>query len=141
MTSQLTVEHVQVIENGYSVPRAMQIAQATCTERALYGCVSHWRVRHERCRPSEGAVVNILDNQGTPSSISFTSGCESEKSSKAADKQKKRDQQEKALKLFMPDWLDSDKTLNTMIKRPRRSGTEYARDMFAKKCDQHYHEN
>ena len=105
----LIVDHVQVIENGYSVPRAMQIAHATCTKRELYGQVSHWREWHERSQPREGAVVNILDNQGMPLSISFTSGCESDKSSKAANRQKKQERQEEALKLFMPAWLDSEK--------------------------------
>ena len=62
----LIVDHVQVIKNGYSVPRAMQIANATCTEQELYGQVSRWREWRERSQPREGAVVNILDNQGTP---------------------------------------------------------------------------
>jgi hypothetical protein len=80
--TRLSLDHVQVIENGFTVPRAMQISQAACTEQALYGRVAHWRER-ERFRPREGAVVNILDNQGTLSSVSLMSaGSTNDKSSK-----------------------------------------------------------
>ena len=38
----------------------------------------------------------------------------------------------------MPAWLDHDKTIATLSKRPRRSSTNYAQDKFAEKAEQHY---
>ena len=54
--------------------------------------------------------------------------------------QKKRERQKEVLKSFMPAWLDHDKTIATLSKRPRRSGTNYAQDMFAGKVETHYRE-
>ena len=54
--------------------------------------------------------------------------------------QKKREQQKEVLKTFMAAWLDHDKAIATLSKRPCRSGTKYTQDMFAGKVQTHYHE-
>ena len=40
----------------------------------------------------------------------------------------------------MPAWLDHDKTIATLSKRPRRSSTNYAQDNFSGKVERHYYE-
>ena len=42
------------------------------------------------------------------------------------------------MKSFIPAWLDHDKTIATLSKRPRCSSTNYTQDKFAEKAKKHH---
>ena len=60
--------------------------------------------------------------------------------SKTSARLKKRAIHKGVLKTFMPAWLDSAKTLNTLSKRPRRNSTQFAQDKFSEKVEKMYRE-
>ena len=115
----------------------MNSTNATCTLRCMYARVKRWRDRESA--PLKGSVVEQSIGEGTPSSLSSSSNSKSV-STRTSERQKKKRRQVEVLKTFMPAWLDHDKTIATLSKRPRRSSTNYAQDKFAEKAEQHYRE-
>ena len=113
----------------------MNSTNATCTLRCMYARVKRWRDRESA--PLKGSVVEQSIGWGTPSSLSSSSNSKSV-STRTSERQKKKQRQVEVLKTFMPAWLDHDKTIATLSKRPRRSSTNYAQDKFAEKAEQHY---
>ena len=101
----------------------------------MYDRVKRWRDRESA--PLKGSVVEQSIGGGTPSSLSSSSNSKSV-STRTSERQKKKQRQVEVLKTFMPAWLDHDKTIATLSKRPRRSSTNYAQDKFAEKAEQHY---
>ena len=116
---------------------AMNMTNATCTERTLYARVKRWR---DRRSPSLNETVVDLTRTGggTPSSLSSGSNSKKSAATRTSERQKKRDRHGEVLKLFIPAWLDHDKTIATLSKRPRRSSTNYAQDKFAEKVEEQY---
>ena len=101
----------------------------------MYARVKRWRDRESA--PLKGIVVEQSIGGGTPSSLSSSSNSKSA-STRTSERQKKKQRQVEVLKSFMPAWLDHDKTIATLSKRPRRSSTNYAQDKFAEKVEEQY---
>ncbi len=114
----------------------MNSTNATCTVRSMYDRVARWRAKM-----SAPSVVQLTSGD-TPSSLSSCSNLNSKKSAatRTSERQKKKARQEEVLKLFMPAWLEHDKTISTLCKHPHLSSTNFAQDKFLEKVDKTYHE-
>ena len=101
----------------------------------MYARVAHWHAKMNA--PLAGIRVNLTtpESETTPSSLSSTSG-----NSKTLARLKKKMIHEGVLKTFMPAWLDSVKTLDTLSKRPRRNSTQFAQDKLSEKVEKMYRE-
>jgi hypothetical protein len=101
----------------------------------MYARVARWRAKMNALLA--GIRVNTTpDSETTPSSLSSTLAS----NSKTSARLKKRAIHKGVLKTFMPAWLDSAKTLNTLSKRPRRNSTQFAQDKFSEKVEKMYRE-
>lgn len=115
----------------------MNCTNATCTKQMMYARVNRWRDRESA--PLNGSSIELTTVGGTPSSLSSGSNSKTV-STRTLERQKKRERQQEVLNLFMPAWLDHDKTIATLSKRPLGSSTNYAQDKFAGKVEAHYRE-
>ena len=131
----------QVTQFNVPVAEAWKVTNSEGNIRGLYARVRRWREKEEK-NDTEMAASGLVslsfqqELQETPSSLSSGSA-----RSSSTNNNMMKNRRDSTSRELLPQWMDPEKTIAAMSKRPKRRQEEVAREENRKKLDNHQIDN
>jgi hypothetical protein len=134
----------QVTQFNIPPSDAWRMSRAVGDMSGFYARLRRWREKTKSEECAHGLVL-LSSSDGTPSSLSSASARASDSQSVSVATKDSQDERTKkrrqdTMTELLPLWMDTDKTIESMTKRPKRRSAEVVRDIFNKRIDKHYYQ-